>query len=161
MDHTFWVTKFVRDQNGDQTYYAMLTVMNEYAEVMAFYFCKSKSLYELKEELQLLKSRYTSSDTIRVIYTDNASADEVFLKSVFGDGIQVKRDIFHVLNDYFKSCYKHPLRSWFIGDIRECFFTDDLDDKEAIIRTLIKQHPTEFPLDVLSTKDDQWKVYSE
>jgi hypothetical protein len=156
MDHTFWVAKFVREANGDQFYYAMLTVMNEYAEVMGFYFCSSKSLYELKEEMSLMNSRYAEGQNIKVVYTDNARADEMFLRSVFGDSIQVKRDIFHVLNDYFKSCYKHPLRSWFMGEIRECFFTDDLDDKEAIVRMLIQQHPEEFPLDVLATKDDTW-----
>jgi hypothetical protein len=43
-----------------------------------------------------------------------------------------------------------------MGEIRECFFTDELDDKEAIVRMLIQQHPEEFPLDVLATKDDNW-----
>jgi hypothetical protein len=103
MDHTFWVAKFVREANGNQFYYAMLTVMNEYAEVMGFYFCSSKCLYELKEEMTLMNSRYAEGQNIKVVYTDNARADEMFLRSVFGASIQVKRDIFHVLNDYFKS----------------------------------------------------------
>ncbi len=146
----------MREANGDQFYYAMLTVMNEYAEVMGFYFCTSKSLYELEEEMKLLQKRYTDSSQVSVVYTDNARADELFLKSVFGEHIQVKRDIFHVLNDYYKGCYKHPLRSWFMGDIRQAFFTDDLEDKEAVIRLLLQKHADELPLDVLADKDEKW-----
>jgi hypothetical protein len=59
IDHTFWITKFVRDKSGKQYYEAMLTVMNEYAEVIGYYFCTSKSLSELEKEMELLVlSRY-------------------------------------------------------------------------------------------------------
>ena len=154
MDHTFWVTKFVRERNGDQFYYAMLTVMNEYAEVIAFYFCTSKSLFEVQEELKLIKARYDGEeDGVRMIYTDNPRSDECFLKDVFGNHVQVKRDIFHVLNDYFKACYKHPLRPWLMAEVRRSFFTDEVTDKDLIIKALLKAG---FTLEDINKKNEKW-----
>jgi hypothetical protein len=154
IDHTFWVTKFVRERNGDQFYYAMFTVMNEYAEVMAFYFCTSKSLAEVREELKLIKRRYEGmEDSLQIIYTDNPRSDEVLLKEIFGDQVQVKRDIFHVLNDYFKACYKHPLRPWLMGELRRSFFTDEETDKELIINALLKSG---YTMEQINKKDEKW-----
>ena len=154
IDHTFWVTKFIRENNGDQFYYAMLTVMNEYAEVIAFYFCTSKRLSEVQEEMKLLQDRYNNAgESVKVIYTDNPNADKNFLKSTFGEEIQVKRDIFHVLNGYFKACYKHPLRSWFMGEVRRCFFTDDATDKKTIINALLRSGLSQEDAE---KKDESW-----
>lgn len=130
--------------------------MNEYAEVLGYYFCTSKSLAELQQELTLLAKRYSSNESIKVIYTDNPGSDESFLKNVFGASVLVKRDIFHVLNEYFKMCFKHPLRAYFMGDIRQCFFTDDLDDKLSVVEALLSNRYCMYTRFELMSKDDRW-----
>lgn len=156
IDHTFWITKFVRDPDGNQYYQAMMTVMNEYAEVLAFYFCTSKSLNELRSEFELLAKRHGGSQRVKVVYSDNAMADSAFLKDIFGSTTQVKRDIFHVFNDFYKMCYKHPLRSWFMGDIKRCFFSSDIGDKNALIERILMEEDSGFTREELEKKDETW-----
>ena len=58
----------------------------------------------------VLGRRYSDPKELRVIYVDKPSSDAAILKGIFGSHVEVKRDIFHVLNEYYKMMYKHPLR---------------------------------------------------
>jgi hypothetical protein len=110
----------------------------------------------LKVELELVANRYSADDKVKVIYTDNPKSDNAFLHRIFGSHVHVKRDIFHVLNDYFKCCYNHPLRGWFMGEIRNCFFTNDLNDKQSIIDRLSGSAKSRYTREELEAKDEKW-----
>ena len=55
-DHTFWGAKFVR-QGGEECFTSILTIMNEKSQLLGLYFCTSKSLAEVREELCLVAAR--------------------------------------------------------------------------------------------------------
>jgi hypothetical protein len=143
IDHTFYVCKFGRDGAKLQEYSSLFTVMNEYAEVIAFYFCDTKSLNELSTELNLLNERLNGE--VRAIWTDNPRGDSAFLKNTFGEDVIVKRDLFHVLQDYYKMCFKHPMREMFMSELSDCFFSYDADDilkridEDVRLRGLIRE----------------------
>jgi len=91
-DHTFWVARLMTDANGVGSKTCVFSVMNEYGEVLASYFCESKSLNELRKEVQMLKVRLLQGGQVKLIYTDNPGGDLTFIHSVFGQNTIVKRD---------------------------------------------------------------------
>ena len=142
IDHTFKVTKYLRSQDGTTIYSTLLNVMNEYQEVIAYYFWNSKSLADLDVELKLLCNRL-GKDNVKAIATDNPRSDSRKLKEIFGDDVHIPRDIFHVLQDLFRHCTATPLRSMFMGEVSEAFFTLDANDvnklKEQLLGTGMHQ----------------------
>ena len=123
MDYTFRVAKFGKDANGDQAYSCMATTMNEYQEIAGFWLCKTKSLKEIKCEIQKMRRRIESNGKkCRVVWVDNPGSDTAFLREAFGSDVVVLRDIFHVLQDYFEACYDKPTRQQFMADLSSAFF---------------------------------------
>ena len=57
LDHTFWGAKFARNDQ-EQEFSSILTIMNEKSQLFGLYFCTSKSLLEVKEELISIARRY-------------------------------------------------------------------------------------------------------
>ncbi len=56
LDHTFWGAKFVG--GGSEKYFtSILTVMNERSQLIGMFFCTSKSLLEVKDELRRIALR--------------------------------------------------------------------------------------------------------
>ena len=104
IDHTFWACKFARNSQNKSDYTSLFTIMNEYQEILAYFFCDSKSLNELKTEFLLFKKRMI--ENVSVIWTDNPRSDANFLREIFGEDLIIKKDIFHVLQDYYKMCFK-------------------------------------------------------
>lgn len=78
---------------------------------------------------------------VQLIYTDNPKADVDILKEIFGPEIKVKKDIWHVLDKYYKACYAHSLRTWFMGDLSDCFFTADADDMARVAAEIRDKYP--------------------
>ena len=59
-DHTgtFKVTKYIRDETAKRVYGAVLTIMNEYCQIVAQYMVETKSWLEVAPALQFLVDRY-------------------------------------------------------------------------------------------------------
>lgn len=78
-----------------------------------------KSLTELEKELSMIKGRACMRQTpIKCVYTDNPKSDAAFLKRIFGDHIEVLRDVFHVLQDIAKRCKKKsPFFGVFMNEV--------------------------------------------
>ena len=62
MDHTFATAKCVRDANQQTVYKAVLTIVNEYSQLVAQYFTYTTSLHEVRRGLKLLLDRYQDDD---------------------------------------------------------------------------------------------------
>lgn len=58
MDHTFATARCIRDAKQQSVYKAVLTVVNEYSQLVAQWFTHTTSLFEVKKGLQLLRDRY-------------------------------------------------------------------------------------------------------
>ncbi|EQC40343.1 hypothetical protein SDRG_02244 [Saprolegnia diclina VS20] len=152
IDHTFKVASAAKDADGTKPYTSMFTVMNQTGMVIGFYFCETKSLKEIEPELQKLAKRLASKGKVKVIYTDNPGADEAILKKLFGAGIHVKKDIWHTMDKYYKALYKHPLRSWFMGELSNCFFSYDEKDVKELrrhLRASCPEYSDDVPLEAL------------
>ena len=62
MDHTFATAKCVRDANQQTVYKAVLTIVNEYSQLVAQYFTYTTSLHELRRGLKLISDRYQDDE---------------------------------------------------------------------------------------------------
>ena len=99
MDHTHTICKVVRMEvtGKKHLFSAFLSLMNGLQEVAGYSFAQSKSLYELKLELQQMNERFGGS--VEQVYCDNPRADTAIIKQIFGEHVQVFRDLFHVIQD--------------------------------------------------------------
>lgn len=61
LDHTFRLAKYIRNADGTQAYLALLSVKNEYGEVVAYWFTHTTSLLEVEEGLTKLQKRYEAA----------------------------------------------------------------------------------------------------
>jgi hypothetical protein len=64
-DHTFKTVKYIRGPDNAKVYEAVLTVMNEYCQVVGQYMVQTKSWFEVQQAMQLLWKRY---DTVASLY---------------------------------------------------------------------------------------------
>ncbi|EQC25220.1 hypothetical protein SDRG_16917 [Saprolegnia diclina VS20] len=131
-DHTFFVAKHGRDADGKQGFTAVFTMMNQLSEVVGFWVTRSKSLKEIEKEIEMLKARLGD---IKGIWIDNPDSDEAFLLDKFPEAA-VRRDLFHVLQEYFRECSSMPLRSLFMANVANAFFSLDQDDVDALTAKL-------------------------
>lgn len=58
IDHTFKVCKVVNDASGMRAYQAVLTVMNEYCQVLAQFCTQTKTFAEVEQQLKTLIENY-------------------------------------------------------------------------------------------------------
>lgn len=58
LDHTFQVCKRVHGPDGEPVAKALLTIMNEKVEIVAFYATQTTSLKEVKRGLEKIADRY-------------------------------------------------------------------------------------------------------
>lgn len=135
-DHTFWVAKMVTDENGTARSSCVFTIMNGVGEVLASYFCPSKSLNYLKQELQMFRNRNNFFETAKVVWTDNPTGDANTIRELFGPETLIKRDIQHAFLDYCKGCLqKSNFRKSFIREVVDAFFqTEDIDMEGVFLR---------------------------
>lgn len=139
-DHTFWVAKYTCAADGKPIFSCLLTFMTEYGTVSGYWMAQTKSMYDLNSEVSQMKAHINSLGfSVKVIWVDNPASDTAFLKSIFGEDVQVKRDLFHVLQDYYNSCYSggvqgNSVREQFMEDVSNAFITIDAGDKELVIQ---------------------------
>ena len=139
MDHTFKVAKFGRVSGTDGKYcsfYCLLSVMNEYGEIVGWWFSSSKSMAMLEKELELMTKR--SGINVRDIWIDNPHQETSFLQKTFGNEVSVYRDIFHLTKDFYDECAaKSNLRQQFMGELSNAIFavseSDILDNTEDFV----------------------------
>lgn len=65
LDHSFATAKRVRDPNQQPVYKAVLTVVNEYCQIVAQWFTHTTSLLEVRSGLEKLKEQY-KDDAVQV-----------------------------------------------------------------------------------------------
>ena len=68
MDHTFKCAKYIRDAQQQPQYKAVLTVMNEFSQIMAQWFTLTTSLEEAREGLVAISRRYKEGQVNRSAY---------------------------------------------------------------------------------------------
>jgi hypothetical protein len=141
LDHSFWAASLLTDSNGKKSAGAVLTVMNEIGEIVASYVTESKSLNEVKHEFKMLTRRLNNDDnTVKVVYTDNPHADSNFLRDVLGNvDLPIKRDIFHCMQDIFRSCKAGPERKIFMSAVSNSFFKNDNGDQLSVEAEFIEK----------------------
>ena len=139
MDHTFKIAKFgriggTRDQHCQ--FYCLLTIMNEFGEILAWWFVSSKSLAMLRTDLNKVAQR--EDIKLQDIWVDNPDQEGNFLKHTFGENVNVYRDIFHLTKDFFQECRQRSnLRELFMGELSNCIFEVSADD---IVKTYDELH---------------------
>lgn len=156
LDHTFAIAKSIRRSPSDRhpLYSSLLTVMNEYQEVCAYYLTQTKSLLEIQVELKMLEQR--PKVDVKQIYCDNPSADGRYLREVFGEDVHIFRDIFHVIQDIGKRCRKKsPWFPKFMAEVSNAFFHLDHHDVEREAARLADEQGGDF--DPTSVTDAYWK----
>ena len=140
LDHTFDIANFGRVSGTRGTscmFYSFLAVMNEFGEVIGFWFCFSKSLEELRRQFMDLSRR--DNVDVSVVYTDNPKSDSAFLKSIFGDNVCVFRDVFHLFHDFFKLCNpRSSIRKEFMAELSNAFYYVSEGDIQTLKTKLIQ-----------------------
>ena len=81
LDHTFATATRVRDANQQPVYKAVLTVVNEYCQVVAQWFTHTTSLLEVRSGLERLKERY-KNEAIQV-YPHSSALSSNYKHSCF------------------------------------------------------------------------------
>jgi len=158
-DHTFAICKSFRSSNHSfPSNYALMTVMNAEQEVLAWYMTHTKSMEEIKEEFTRLCERIGGKNTVKRIYVDNPKSEGPLLKEIFGDRIQIFRDIFHLMQDFGKLVtVKSTKRNKFMNDLANCFFLLDPDDFARVREELLSQFGHE---EVQRIPDSYWRRHS-
>lgn len=84
VDTSHKVTKLVYVAATTQVYHGLFTVMNEYGQVVAFWFVKTGTMEEIRPAMRALRRRYvTMGWPLPVaIYSDRALQDNTFLQDV-------------------------------------------------------------------------------
>jgi hypothetical protein len=111
MDHTFYSSNLVHIRDGESTktqFSALFLVLDEAGRVISFCLTKTKSLEEVVGHLRELHSRAPNA---KFIHTDNCCADKRVLLEVFGEGTNVRLDIFHAMNRISRKIKKKQLTS--------------------------------------------------
>lgn len=124
---------------NDDGMVCVLTCFNRFNEVVGSWAMPSKSLSELRPRFEDL----AKMATVRVVYTDNPKQDERFLKSVFGPAVVVRKDTFHIFQEYYRACRSHPLRAKFMGQLSACFFNLDVEDVTRVERRFVEEGMSE------------------
>ena len=81
LDHTFATAKRVRDANQQPVYKAVITVVNEYCQVVAQWFTHTTSLLEVRSGLEKLKERY--KDEAIQVYPHSSALHSIYKHSCF------------------------------------------------------------------------------
>ena len=81
LDHTFATATRVRDANQQPVYKAVLTVVNEYCQVVAQWFTHTTSLLEVRSGLEKLTERY--KDEAIQVYPHSSALPSIYKHSCF------------------------------------------------------------------------------
>jgi hypothetical protein len=58
LDHTFKTATYIREADGQPAFTAVLTIMNEFTQILAQFMTHTKSLDELQEQLKDIAQNY-------------------------------------------------------------------------------------------------------
>ena len=102
-------------------YKAVLIVMNEFGQVIAWLFTKSTSVDEGRALLEGIRGRLKPSDSPLLILADNCCLIRNKLEEIFGN-VVVKLDLFHAVQRITRRMSKkHPFYSQCTSDIKLLF----------------------------------------
>jgi hypothetical protein len=85
LDHSFTVPALLAQVQGRSVFPALLTVVNEYGQIKGQSFAFSKSHDEMRDMLENMRHGLEAMNLgpVKLVYTDNVTADKLFLESIF------------------------------------------------------------------------------
>ena len=131
-------------------------VMNEYQEVVAAMFTRTKSLSEMDPMFRKLAERWDFERwLLKGVYTDQPDKDINFLREIFHDELEVLKDPFHVLYDYGNACLgTHHSKPAFLNEMALAMLAIDERDKSFWKERLVEEG--DYTAEELERKPDAW-----
>ena len=134
MDLTFYAASKIRDAE----FAAMFDCSSDCGEILLYFFVRSKKQSAWEQELKALRDRYAGMGVqIKAVFTDNPTQDEAILKSIFGDHVQVIKDVWHVMSEIHRGLKQKDVHcGHFMGRLHHCFYNSEKTDVERVKQIL-------------------------
>ena len=127
-NHTFKVAANIGFKNPTdgtwvQIYASVFCVLNENGQVVKWCFTKGTSFDKVTPLFSELRCRLFKRDMkLNTVYVDNCCHVSKKLKSIFGQDIQIKLDLFHAVQRILRAVSnRSPLYTRFSKELRHCF----------------------------------------
>ncbi|ETP14546.1 hypothetical protein F441_10528, partial [Phytophthora nicotianae CJ01A1] len=137
----------------------LLLVQNEVGQIMGRTLTKSENHAETETFLQSLVSKTgNASDGPRICVCDNANANRNLIERVFGDGVEIKQDPFHVNTRFTDKVSDSSTKRWLAGQLSAAIYDVQRnlrppeDCEHWLAATLKALDPT-----AISVKQSEWE----
>ena len=172
-DMSFKLAKKIRCARTGQ-YTCVFSLMNEFGEILGYWFCRSKSLAGVRSELQNVQARY-QRETGQTVQQDPATAPSLWYTDSCCEEFDTLTSIFPSLVDCTAVTRdaSAPMQSLRVDDVRGPGHNDNTDAAnnftiESVVTTLITT-PEIVPWAIVELRnttspyygfDMEWQVYS-
>jgi hypothetical protein len=125
---------------------ALFHIFNQHGEAVGGMGITSKRQCEVEYMYERIKDAKECSPhgvPLKLLYSDEPSVVSATVKKVFGELVQVLKDLFHLLQELGKLVsQKHKLHATLMRALSLCFFTHFHQDMELLRKTLIESGKT-------------------